>query len=292
MRKNAFTLAEVLITLGIIGVVAALTMPSLIADYKQRVYDTARKKVWSTLGQAVRVITVNGGIGDAADAQDFVENHLKKQIKIIKTCDNNNLRKCGIETDITSLAGTSVTMPTNLYSLASGMSSGETTKANTKSYGFVMTNGYAVNLFYNPNCMPDNPDANHYGQDRVCVNAVYDMNGLAKPNQVGQDIGFVTVIYPDESSVAYAPDVAPKNAANSNFNAAPQACTDQDPDYSLPNRDELLAMYMNGNLLGMQSGGCWSASEATQYLGWWQDFDDGYRLRHTKLYPFNVRCVR
>ena len=34
----AFTLAEVLITLGIIGIVAALTMPSLIANYKKMAY--------------------------------------------------------------------------------------------------------------------------------------------------------------------------------------------------------------------------------------------------------------
>ncbi len=35
--KKAFTLAEVLITLGIIGVVAALTLPSLITNYKVKV---------------------------------------------------------------------------------------------------------------------------------------------------------------------------------------------------------------------------------------------------------------
>ena len=35
-KKFAFTLAEVLITLGIIGVVAAMTMPSLIANYKKK----------------------------------------------------------------------------------------------------------------------------------------------------------------------------------------------------------------------------------------------------------------
>lgn len=36
MKNYAFTLAEVLITLGIIGVVAAITMPSLIANYKRQ----------------------------------------------------------------------------------------------------------------------------------------------------------------------------------------------------------------------------------------------------------------
>ena len=39
-RKAAFTLAEVLITLGIIGVVAALTMPSLIAHYRKQEIET------------------------------------------------------------------------------------------------------------------------------------------------------------------------------------------------------------------------------------------------------------
>jgi prepilin-type N-terminal cleavage/methylation domain-containing protein len=291
---TGFTLAEVLITLGIIGVVAALVMPALIADYKQKAYDAARKKALTTIGQAVRVITVNGGIGDAADAQDFVENHLREQIKILKTCDNNNLRNCGIETNtkaIKTLAGTSTTMPKTLHSLAQGMSYGATTNTDTQSYGFVMANGYSVNLFYNPKCMQDDPNNGHYGQDRVCVNAVYDMNGLGRPNQAGKDIGFVTVIYPDESSVAYAPDVFKEHAVVSDFDTAAQACTNQNPDYSVPNRDELNAMYMNMNILGMSSGRYWIASK-TLDLGWWQNFTSGYRGRYTQSGIYYVLCVR
>ncbi|MDR1327554.1 MAG: prepilin-type N-terminal cleavage/methylation domain-containing protein [Heliobacteriaceae bacterium] len=294
MRK-AFTLAEVLITIGIIGVVAALVMPALISNYRDKAYDAARKKAWSTIGQAVRVITVNGGIGDAADAKDFVENHLREQIKILKTCDNANLRNCGIETNtngIKTLSGTSVTMPKTLHGLANRMNSGATTNTDTTSYGFVMSNGYAVNLFYNPKCMVDNPDYWHWGQDRVCVNAVYDMNGLARPNQAGKDIGFVTVIYPDESSVAYAPNVAKEDAAVSTFDNAAQACRDQNSDYSVPNRDELLAMYMNMRLLGMPSAEYWSASEATSASGRWQGFDDGDRYMHTNATPHRVRCIK
>lgn len=34
MIKQAFTLAEILITLGIVGIVAAMTLPSLIQDYQ------------------------------------------------------------------------------------------------------------------------------------------------------------------------------------------------------------------------------------------------------------------
>ena len=51
-RKFAFTLAEVLITLGVIGVVAALTLPTLIANYKKQVIISKLNKVYSTINQA------------------------------------------------------------------------------------------------------------------------------------------------------------------------------------------------------------------------------------------------
>ena len=52
-RKTAFTLAEVLITLGIIGVVAALTMPALIQNYTNNVAETRLKKFYSIMNQAI-----------------------------------------------------------------------------------------------------------------------------------------------------------------------------------------------------------------------------------------------
>ena len=54
--KNGFTLAEVLITLGIIGVVAALTMPSLIADYKKKVYVVQLQKAVSVWDNAMKLM--------------------------------------------------------------------------------------------------------------------------------------------------------------------------------------------------------------------------------------------
>ena len=51
-RRIAFTLAEVLITLGIIGVVAAMTLPSLVANYKEKQRVTQLKKSYSVLQQA------------------------------------------------------------------------------------------------------------------------------------------------------------------------------------------------------------------------------------------------
>ena len=54
-KKSTFTLAEVLITLGIIGVVAALTIPNLITNANSRKYSSQLRKTISTLNQAVRM---------------------------------------------------------------------------------------------------------------------------------------------------------------------------------------------------------------------------------------------
>ena len=54
-KKAAFTLAEVLITLGIIGVVAALTLPGLLAEYSKLVVETKLKKFYSQINQAIQL---------------------------------------------------------------------------------------------------------------------------------------------------------------------------------------------------------------------------------------------
>ena len=62
-QKNysGFTLAEVLITLGIIGVVAALTLPTLIQNYRKHVVETKLAKFYTTINQAVSRSTVENG---------------------------------------------------------------------------------------------------------------------------------------------------------------------------------------------------------------------------------------
>ena len=59
--KYAFTLAEVLITLGIIGVVAAITLPSVIQNYRNHSVEAKLKKFYSTINQAVVRSTADNG---------------------------------------------------------------------------------------------------------------------------------------------------------------------------------------------------------------------------------------
>ena len=61
LPKAAFTLAEVLITLGIIGVVAALTIPNVVSNYKKKVVETRLAKLYSVLNQAVELSEEKNG---------------------------------------------------------------------------------------------------------------------------------------------------------------------------------------------------------------------------------------
>ena len=64
-RRNfplkGFTLAEVLITLGVIGVVAALTLPTVMSNYRKSVVETRIAKFYTIANQAVKLSEVENG---------------------------------------------------------------------------------------------------------------------------------------------------------------------------------------------------------------------------------------
>lgn len=96
MEKSykAFTLAEVLVTLAVIGVVASLTIPTVVKHYQKQQWITKYKQTYSILNQATKmVLSDNGGVitGAFADEQDSVMYSLyKKYLNIAKSCENIN----------------------------------------------------------------------------------------------------------------------------------------------------------------------------------------------------------
>lgn len=68
-RGKGFTLAEVLITLGIIGVVAALTLPTLISNYKKQTYVTGLQKAYSVLNNMTKDAMASDDVTDFSDTQ-------------------------------------------------------------------------------------------------------------------------------------------------------------------------------------------------------------------------------
>ena len=61
LKKAAFTLAETLITLTIIGVIAALTIPNLISKYQKHTYVVGLKKAYAQLQNAMKMIPITQG---------------------------------------------------------------------------------------------------------------------------------------------------------------------------------------------------------------------------------------
>ncbi len=81
----AFTLAEVLITLGIIGVVAALTLPNLVANYKKQVLVTQLKAELNIIENSFRKILANEGVDDLNNTSLFNELGFDKDYYISQT---------------------------------------------------------------------------------------------------------------------------------------------------------------------------------------------------------------
>lgn len=77
--RKAFTLAEVLITLGIIGVVAAMTLPTVINNTKNKELETALKKAYSMLGQVTQNVVIEdlGGNIDAKNSYMLTQYFIK-----------------------------------------------------------------------------------------------------------------------------------------------------------------------------------------------------------------------
>ena len=92
-QKFGFTLAEVLITLGVVGVVAAMTLPTLINNQKNKELEAAFKKSYSTLSQTVQKVILDdyGGAYQASNATALI-NDIQKYYLKSSSCING--KKC------------------------------------------------------------------------------------------------------------------------------------------------------------------------------------------------------
>ena len=296
----AFTLAEVLITLAIVGVVAAMTLPVLINKIQDSQYERARAKILSSVGEAGRLLAVNGDISSASDAEDFVKNYLSKKLKIVKTCDSNNLEKCGLSAKVKRPDGSQFNMPKKNEDSGFGKlndTSSWYAVKNNLGYGFVTANGYSINLFYNPNCTTSIDIDDNNASGYICFNAIYDMNGLRNPNQVGKDIGFVTVLYPNETNRAVAPHAAPVYLAEKyTWTEAQNKCSELGKEYTLPDKDELLAIAANKNFIYQSNNDPrWSSSSTTlngKASAWRVNFYEGSRNIKKQTDTNQVICIK
>ena len=172
---KGFTLAEVLVTLAIIGVVAALTIPSLIQSTKNAATVTGVKKVYSVLSQAYNSFIADDTTMDtvwAGNAQDAnILNQFCSKLNCIKNCGTGT--GCFPDINYKTLAGNdSFNMNTAGFGTAI-LADGTSLYIEDETAG--CTNDYsdgigAASPFY-----------------YECGGIVVDINGFKAPNQFGRD---------------------------------------------------------------------------------------------------------
>lgn len=182
-KRFAFTLAEVLITLGIIGVVAALTLPAILTNQRNAELSAGLKKSYSTFAQALDMYQAENGIRVKSGTTTYrgeVKNILVKYIK--------NAVDCGFGAS-DNAEGLSKSCVPNNYSNVSGdfnaVATYKTFSGNNiirldffDDGQFVMNDGMFV--------MIENPQGG-WPRDQIFISV--DVNGFEKkPNMLGYDL--------------------------------------------------------------------------------------------------------
>lgn len=185
LKVAAFTLAEVLIVLGIVGIIAEMTIPTLMSNVQNQAYLAMLKKAYTESNQVLSQMCTNancigdlkctGLLGSGTTAKTFGD-EFTKYFKVAKNC--------GVLSD----TGIANCFPDTVYV------SYDRTNANTGWdgwwYRFITADGmsFMIHNFGN-DCADGGYSANVTNNlTQVCGEALIDVNGLKGPNAAGRDI--------------------------------------------------------------------------------------------------------
>jgi len=176
--KFGFTLAEVLITLGIIGVVAAITIPNMITNYQKRQTVTKLKKVYAELNQALKLSEVENDYPSSWDVEgkthaEAFEQYIARYMKIINKQEYDKL-------SVKRLSGEP-----------------ETKLAVVKANGIAFTTINGTQIYVRNDAKVQ--------AGKSIGSFLVDINGPARPNQFGKDIFqlYMPVTHPEYGIYLY-----------------------------------------------------------------------------------------
>lgn len=190
MFKRGFTLAEILITLGIIGIVAAMTIPTLVANGKNQANASTLSSTISDIENALTVMLANESAEDLSETNAFSNtddfdtfvNYLNNYIKISATEADN-------KTFYTNAGYSAPVYLDNTTSVPTG-------------YNTVMLkNGAIIAFNLSPSAVKDEDAVEKNGLPNKIASISIDVNGASKPNICGRDffafeIGANGTLYP------------------------------------------------------------------------------------------------
>ena len=208
-RKSAFTLAEVLITLGIIGVVAALTLPSVITKFQQKSFSTAFKKEYSVLNNAINYLQINEDLNECDVKISYHTDPVTgRPINGYYDADTKDCRE--IKQSLIKMLNLSEVQKYSNYTPRDevlengGVAINRSVDYNGTvqlSNAFLAPDG-AVFIFYNNPNLPDN------GRLFTYVFIVIDVNGKKGPNRWGYDVFWLTLVKTSDNGLRLTDEYA------------------------------------------------------------------------------------
>lgn len=181
-RSLAFTLAEVLITLGIIGVVAAMTLPTVINNTQDKQFKTAFKKQFSIISQAFQMVYLDDGEEIAIEKWREMPNYVCKIGKKLKAA------KSGLKCDEIQTMAPGDAFENHVNSDVLWHKNGQW--YNAQKQPMTSNIAYWYMTFYIPDGAWINFNCGRY--------VFVDVNGAKKPNTIGRDIFYF--LLPEKSA--------------------------------------------------------------------------------------------
>lgn len=198
MKKQGFSLAEVLIALILVGVIAAICIPSFVTNSKNRANATKLSAIVSNLENAFNTMLATEAVPDLTETRFGGNQTVANLGRYLK------------------LAGNSSTTITDLYGNEQPFSnvSGTATAAPTDNGTFTVQTKNGVILIYTPSAIAETD--NHPGS---IGNLTIDVNGRTEPNRWGRDvflfrIGCDGMLYPAGGDIYKLMDATDYNDSN------------------------------------------------------------------------------
>ncbi|MFI3300806.1 MAG: type II secretion system protein [Candidatus Gastranaerophilales bacterium] len=185
--RPGFTLAEVLITLGIIGVVSAMTIPNLISNMQSEALAKKKLLFEERLEEAMNQMRFHEKLTGYSDAEDFVD-ELGKYLKINEVCDISDVDECFPATVISSC---------DTQYNTSDLVTGDDIAAvyndmdfSSDNVGVIFADGTKALVNYDKNCEWLDPYDGGANREEAtqCVAVLADVNGNSGKNTIGNDI--------------------------------------------------------------------------------------------------------
>ncbi len=198
MKHYGFTLAETLITLGIIGVIAALTLPSVMSSYKNKTYVAQLQKVYNQFSNAAMQMMLDEDVDNLTDTYLY-SNYSYSIDKDTPEADKNNITRSAL-TDSSGRFLKKYFRITKDCSISPDDCFADTYKSLDKSASATASEAiyedyekkYCVSINTGASiCMSEMNEDDHYenaDMDHGYSKIVIDVNGKAGPNISGRDL--------------------------------------------------------------------------------------------------------